>query len=108
MTMTKQVAALRISTQIHELESAINHTLGCAAALTASTATARNDFEVGPAVGLKALTWLANVQANLVKAGGDTARVHADLLSAAREMGIADENCDWARHSGQLDLTEAA
>lgn len=108
MTMTKQVAQVRISGQVRELERAINYALGCAASLTASAATARNDLDAGPALGLKALTWLASVQAGLVKAGGDTARAHGDLLGAAREMGIADENCDWIKPGAQLETVEAA
>ncbi len=103
MTMTPQVASVRIQRELTELEQKIAEGLEMAANLTATLVRARADTAAGPAVGHDLLLRLSNVQSTLLKASGDTARVHSGLLEIGKEMGIVDEYC-----IGNLSVAETA
>lgn len=93
MKMTPEVATMRIQRELAALEEALAEGLEKAAGLTATLVKARADLNSSPALGHDLLLRLTAVQAGLLKANADTARVHEGLLRIGREMGRVDELC---------------
>ena len=106
MRMTPEVATMRIQRELAALEETLAEGLEKAASLTATLAKARADTRAGATTGHDLLLRLTSVQAGLLKANAETARVHQGLLRIGREMGYVDELC----HFGALprDVQQAA
>jgi hypothetical protein len=100
MKMTPQIATMRIQRELAALEDTLAEGLERAATLTATLARARADTHAGPATGHDLLLRLASVQSGLLKANGDTARVHEGLLQIGRELGYVDELCHYGALTG--------
>lgn len=96
MKMTPQIAAMRIRRELTELEETLAEGLERAASLTATLVRARADTSAGITTGQDLLMRLTAVQNGLLKANGDTARVHEGLLEIGRELGYVDELCKFA------------
>ncbi|MET0251540.1 MAG: hypothetical protein ABW203_05110 [Novosphingobium sp.] len=91
--MTPQTASVRINRELAALEQKLAEGLEVAASLTATLVRARADTDTPAATGHELLLRLSNVQASLLKASGETSRVHTGLLNIGRELGIVDEYC---------------
>ena len=105
MTMTTDIARLRIARKIQATEAALDHALTLQSELFATMIEARRETGSGPAIGQDTLLRLAKVQQTLLDAGGDLARVHGRLLEISVEMGIVDDcppsaNADIANQAG--------
>ena len=106
MSMTKEVARLRIARDLQELEDKLIAAQAAAASLAASCAHARCEVGAGLTLGFEPLLRLGRVQEALLKAGGETARVHSGLLEVAREVMMPDEHCPPP--AGSLEIAQAA
>jgi hypothetical protein len=95
MTMSPEVATMRIQRELAALEETLAEGLEKAASLTATLARARADTKAGAATGHELLLRLTSVQTGLLKANAETARVHEGLLRIGREMGYVDELCHF-------------
>ena len=95
MSMTPEVATMRIQRDLVALEESLAEGLEKAATLTATLARARADTHAGSALGHDLLLRLTSVQAGLLKANAETARVHEGLLRIGRELGFMDEKCRY-------------
>lgn len=91
MTMTTDVARLRIARKIQATEAALDQALTLQSELFATMIEARRETGSGPAIGQDTLLRLAKVQQTLLDAGGDLARVHGRLLEIAVEKGSNDD-----------------
>ena len=91
MTMTTDVARLRIARKIQATEAALDHALTLQSELFATMIEARRETGSGPALGQETLLRMAKVQQSLLDAGGDLARVHGRLLEISVEKGICDD-----------------
>jgi len=91
MTMTTEVARLRIARKIQATEEALDQALTLQSELFATMIEARRETGSGPALGQDTLLRLAKVQQTLLDAGGDLARVHGRLLEIAVEKGQCDD-----------------
>lgn len=85
MTMTTEVARLRIARKLQETEAALDQALTLQSELFATMIEARRETGSGPALGQDTLLRLAKVQQTLLDAGGDLARIHGRLLEIAQE-----------------------
>lgn len=88
MTMTTEVARLRIGRKLQETEAALDQALTLQSELFATMIDARRETGSGSALGQDALLRLAKVQQTLLDAGGDLARIHGRLLDIAREKSV--------------------
>jgi hypothetical protein len=104
MTMTPEVATMRIQRELASLEATLAESLERAASLTATLARARADTKVGLATGHDVLLRLSAVQSGLLKASSDTVRAHEGLLRIGQEMGYADEACLTGSLPGDLNV----
>lgn len=93
MKMTPEIATMRIQRELAALEETLAVGLEKAASLTATLAKARMDTQVGVATGQDVLLRLTSIQSGLLKANGETARVHEGLLRIGQELGYLDERC---------------
>ena len=105
MTMTTDIARLRIARKIQATEAALDHALTLQSELFATMIEARRETGSGPALGQETLLRMAKVQQSLLDAGGDLARVHGRLLEISVEKGIVDDcppsaNADIANQAG--------
>ena len=87
MTMTNQIASLRITREIQEAELALTEAMIRQSNLFTLMLTARRDADFGPFTGQDALLRLASSQQSLLAAGNDLARVHGKLRDIAVERG---------------------
>ncbi|MBL8656679.1 MAG: hypothetical protein JNJ92_04875 [Altererythrobacter sp.] len=93
--MDRNLAAVRIKRELSELETAINQTMACAAALTRSIAVGRQIDGVGFGRAQESLVRLAAVQQLLTKSATETVRVHRDLRRTHEEItSMPDSNGD--------------
>ena len=88
---THPIAAARVVRDLHEFERQLAALLDAAGRLSGSTATARATFGTHPAVGHESLLRLARLSGHLLKANGETARVHQSLQRDAVTLGIPYE-----------------
>jgi len=93
MTMTTDIARLRIARKIQATEAALDQALTLQSELFATMIEARRETGSGPAIGQDTLLRLAKVQQTLLDAGGDLARVHGRLLEISVEKGAAEDGC---------------
>ena len=91
MTMTKEIAQLRITRDLRDAEAALDELLLKQTALFSTMVTARRETGVEPFVGQEALMRLTKSQQTALSAGGELARVHANLLAVGREERMFDE-----------------
>lgn len=91
MTMTTEVARLRIARKLQETEAALDQALTLQSELFATMIEARRETASGPALGQDTLLRLSKVQQTLLDAGGDLARIHGRLLEISREKCSADD-----------------
>ncbi len=93
MSMSADVARIRISRELNDAEDALNEALLKQTELFASLVTARRDTNAKRFEGQDALLRLSRSQQSLLSAGGDLARVHGRLLEIDREMGGPATDC---------------
>ena len=91
MTMSKEIAQLRITRDLRDAEFAADDLLLKQATLFSSLITARRETGVDPFVGHEALMRLAKSQETALSASGELARVHQKLLDIGREEKMYDE-----------------
>ena len=92
MTMTTDIARLRIARKIQAAEAALDQALTLQSELFATMVEARRETGSDPFLGHEALLRLAKVQQTLLGAGGDLARVHGRLLDIGVTKGT-DNGC---------------
>ena len=86
MTMTINVAQMRIEREVREAEEALNEALLCQSQLFTSMLAARRDIAAPVMTGQDALMRLSKSQQSLLSAGGDLARVHGRLAEIGAEI----------------------
>ena len=86
MTMTINVAQMRIEREVREAEEALNEALLCQSQLFTSMLAARRDIAAPVMTGQDALMRLSKSQQSLLSAGGDMARVHGRLAEIGAEI----------------------
>jgi len=91
MTMTTEVARLRIARKIQATGVALDQALTVHSELFATMIEAGPETGSGTAHGHDTLLRLAKVQQALLEADGDLARVHGQLLEISVEKGQVDD-----------------
>ncbi len=109
MTMSIEVAQLRITRDLKEAEAALDEALVCQAALLMTVVSARKETGSPPFKGHETLLRLNKSQQSLLASGGDLSRVHGQLLDIAREMSGGSHDCpdDWREPMG-FEAADAA
>lgn len=79
MTMTVEVAKLRIARNLYEAEAALDEALMRQSQLMTSIVEARRETGVAPFTAQEALMRLARLQQSMLTAGGDLARIHGRM-----------------------------
>lgn len=87
MTMTAEIAVLRIERDLKHLEDTIDAAIAAQCALGATLATARIDTSAPAVSGHVAMMRLAKVGQSLVNARTDVIRAHEDLYKVGTERG---------------------
>ncbi|MBC2669691.1 hypothetical protein ACFOON_12990 [Novosphingobium piscinae] len=87
MTMTTEIATLRIARDLKTLEDAIDAAIAAQCALGATLAQARIDTETPMVSGHVAMMRLAKAGQMLIAARADTIRAHEDLYKVGEERG---------------------
>jgi hypothetical protein len=87
MTMTSDVATLRIMRELKQLEDAIDAAIAAQCALGVTLATARIETEVPAVTGHVALMRLGKAGQMLIAARADAIRAHEDLYKVGEERG---------------------
>ena len=100
MAMTSQVATARITRELLQFETAIDHALACKSALLATMVRARVDTEAPGHSGQVAMMRLARAEQALIAARGDLIRAHEELYKLGQERG---DIADGKPPSGELD-----
>lgn len=94
MTMTTEVAQVRLTRELREAEEALDEALIRGSKLFTSLITARRDLGIASATGHDVLLRLTKTQQSLLSAGGDLARVHGGMIDIRREVtGDMARNC---------------
>ena len=107
MSMSLDVAQMRIARELRDAEHALDDALLRQPSLLSSIISARRETDVEPFTAQEALMRLAKSQQTLLTAGGDLARVHGGLLSTAIEHGILHD-CPKDREMGIADAADEA
>jgi hypothetical protein len=92
MTMSNDVAQLRISRELREAELAVDEALLKQSTLLSTLIKARQDTGAAPFTGHDALLRLSKSQLTLLSAGGELARVHSSLLKIQQDV-LGYEGC---------------
>ena len=87
MTMTAEIAALRIERELKQLEDAIDLAISAQCALGVTLTQARIDTSSPAVSGHVAMMRLAKAGQMLVAARSDAIRAHEDLYKVGRERG---------------------
>ena len=93
MSMTTDVAQLRITRDLHDAEAALDEALIRQAQLLTTLVSARRETGVAPFVGQEALMRLVKSQQSMLDAGGELARVHGRLNQIAVEHNGGNDAC---------------
>ena len=102
MSMNETVAQLRIASDLHEAENAVDTALLQQSKLMSTLLAARIDTGVAPALGQEALLRLARAQQSMLTVSNDLARVHGALLKVQADV-LGYEGCpDEARPMGVI------
>lgn len=88
--MNKNVAAIRIKRELPSTEAGIDTALLQVNSLMNTLVTARLEADVPAATGHDVLLHMVKVQAALIDASAQLARVHSKMARIGREMGIGD------------------
>lgn len=105
MTMTPEVAALRIVRDLKQLEDAIDAAIAAQCTLGATLAQARIDTESPAVTGQVAMMRLAKAGQMLIAARADAIRAHEDLYKVGEERG---DLLTSPKPSASLERFEAA
>lgn len=105
MTMTSEIAAVRIVRQLKQLEDAIDVAIGAQCALGATLAQARIDTDSPAVTGHVAMMRLAKAGQMLIAARADAIRAHEDLYKVGKERG---DVLSAPKPNGSLDRFEKA
>lgn len=87
MTMTSDVATLRIMRELKQLEDAIDAAIVAQCALGATLAQARIDTDAPAVTGHVAIMRLGKAGQMLIAARADAIRAHEDLYKVGQERG---------------------
>ena len=87
MTMTSEIAVLRIERDLKQLEDAIDAAIAAQGALSVTLAQARIDTSAPAVSGHVAMMRLAKAGQLLIAARGDAIRAHEDLYKVGQERG---------------------
>lgn len=87
MTMTLEVATLRITRDLKQLEDAIDAAIAAQCMLGVTLAQARIDTDAPAVTGHVAMMRLAKAGQSLVAARADAIRAHEDLHKVGEERG---------------------
>lgn len=100
--MNVTAATARLSREIPEAESAIDHALISVSSVFVTSMTARRDAGVPTSTGQDAIMRLHKTLGALIDAQNDMLRTHTKMLSVAREVGVMDEpHCP--EHTASID-----
>jgi len=105
MTMTAEIAVLRIERDLKQLEDAIDAAIAAQCALGGTLAQARIDTSAPAVSGHVALMRLAKAGQALVAARTDAIRAHEDLYKVGTERGDIQNG---QKPTGSLDRFNAA
>lgn len=86
MTMTMDVARMRVARNLYAAEAALDEALMRQSELLTSIVEVRLGANIAPFTGQEALMRLAKLQQSMLSAGGDLARVHGRLQDIGREL----------------------
>lgn len=92
MTMPLETSALRISRELRATEAKVDEAILASSKLMAELVAARQHPDVVVHEGQKALIRLAQAMNLLVASGSNIFRVHDEIGTVGREMGIFDED----------------
>jgi hypothetical protein len=87
MTMTSEVATLRIMRELNQLENAIDAAIAAQCTLGVTLAQARIDTETPAVTGHVAMMRLAKAGQMLIAARADAIRAHEELYKVGQERG---------------------
>ena len=93
MTMTPQVAILRIGRTVRSVEDAMDELIARSGELFAEMARARIATANAAHEGQRPMMRIAAMQKNLVAARSELVRAHSDLSRLAETMDIPVEGC---------------
>lgn len=102
MTMTPEVASLRIGRSVKSLEDAMDELLARSGDLLAEMARARVATAQAAQTGQRPMMRVAAMQKNLIAARSELMRAHGDLSQLAETMGIPVAGCPEAALDEEL------
>jgi len=102
MSMSYEIARMRIGREIQDVEASLDEALIKQANLLAALVTVRRETGSAPAEGHEVLLRLHKSQQALLSSGGDLARVHSRLLEIQKENGRV-HNCPPAEGVGEME-----
>ncbi len=100
MTMTPEIASLRIGRSVKSVEDALDELLARSGDLLAEMARARVATAEAAGLGQRPLMRIAAMQSNLVAARSELVRAHGDLSRLAETMGIPVAGCPESAQLG--------
>ncbi len=107
MKMSHDVAQMRIVRELRDAEEALDNALLRQSSLLTTMVEARRATGSNPFVGQEALLRLSKSQQTLLTAGGDLARVHANLLTIQADV-LGFEDCPEGKPMNQDDVGQIA
>ncbi|MGE3690542.1 MAG: hypothetical protein AB7F98_04095 [Novosphingobium sp.] len=108
MTLNTSAATARIARQLSTAERATDAAILAAAELMSTLLTARANPEVVVHTGQKAILRLHRAQGALIQGSSDIFRVHDEMSTIGREMGIQEEYTQASGLSEMDDVAQAA
>lgn len=93
MTLTPEIASLRIGRSVKSVEDAMDELLARSGDLLAEMARARVATAEAAGAGQRPMMRIAAMQKNLMTARGDLVRAHGDLVKLAETMDIPVAGC---------------
>ena len=102
MTMTPEVATMRITEELRRAEKSLDEALMRQSELLATMLTARMMASDEPFSGQAEILRLIKAQQAITASANDLARVHGGLLEIGRERNLIDECPEERRISGQI------
>ena len=91
MTITKQTASLRISSELRDAEEALDQALLAQSRLLTEMITARMETDADTFEGQAEIMRLIKAQQSVTASANDLARVHGGLLDIGREVAIIED-----------------
>ncbi len=90
MSMSLDVATLRLTRAVPEAETDLDQAMLSVSKLMTSMIEARQGTDVPKATGQASLIRLARAQNNMISASSDVLRIHSDLLKLGNVYGAMD------------------